>query len=244
MLLPAIRSRLLLAASLLDVEKRGVSPGQELVECLVRCERGQAYADPSANVVLDRSIDRIETTLDFIKVDSAESTHELVATIANDRVVGAQIRSHGLDECLQHTIAGGVSIPIVGALQSVDVSKGEDEASVAPPCAVDLMGEREPATLAAIGSGEVVQVSVMQLGLQAGAFLGGIGSILRGPVSISGCTGPGRSGAGPELLELLCQRRIRAGNGAVELLGANIPDSRRLIACGRLGVAPVGRVDS
>ena len=74
-------------------------------------------------------------------------------------------------------------------------------------------------------------------------FLGGIGSILRGSGSISGCTSAGGSGTGPELLALLCQRRIRAGNGAVELLGANVPDSRRLIACSRLGVAPVGRVD-
>jgi hypothetical protein len=133
-------------------------------------------------------------------------------------------------------IAGGVSIVVVDALQPVDIEKGNDETTVAPTCAIDLMAECEPASLAAEDSGEGVQMGTVQLGLQAGALARGLGSILRSAGAI-GC------GTSADLRELLRQWRIRRVNGAVDRLSANVPASRRLVARGRGGVAPGGGLD-
>jgi hypothetical protein len=54
-------------------------------------------------------------------------------------------------------IAGGVPIPVVDALQSIDVDECDDEAAIAPPCAVDLVGERKPAHLASGQPSQVVE---------------------------------------------------------------------------------------
>jgi hypothetical protein len=60
-------------------------------------------------------------------------------------------------------IAGGVSVVVIDALQPVDIEKGNDETTVAPTCAIDLMVECEPAHLTAEYSREVVQVGAVQL---------------------------------------------------------------------------------
>jgi len=71
------------------------------------------HADPNADVGLDRPIDHFETTDDHVMVDAAESAHELVATVAKQSGrMNADVIAM-IDDCLQHTIAGGVAIPVV-----------------------------------------------------------------------------------------------------------------------------------
>jgi hypothetical protein len=77
---------------------------------------------------------------------------------------------------------------------------------VAPPCVIDLVTEREPAHLAAESSGEVVEVSMVQLGFQAGAFAGGVGSILRSPLSVGGGTKAVRFRTGADVLSRASHR--------------------------------------
>jgi len=81
-------------------------------------------------------------------------------------------------------VAGGMPIPVVHLLSFRRYHEGYDELPVRPPCTVDLTRERDRAHPAVEGSGEVVQVSAVQLGLQRGTFIGGLGSILRGHLSI------------------------------------------------------------
>src|SRR5664280_933761 len=69
---------------------------------------------------------------------------------------------------------------VVDALQPIDVDEGDDEAAIAPPCAVDLVGERTPADLASVQPGQVVETSMAQRLLQACPFASGISSVVRG----------------------------------------------------------------
>ena len=170
-------------------EKCSVGPGGEPVERVIRFEPCEAHADPNADVVLDRPVDHLESALDLVDVDPADSTHELVTAVTNDRVEGAQVRSHGPDECLQDMIAGGVTIAVVDALHSVDVDEGDNEPPIGAQSAVDLMPESDPACLAAKRSREVVKVGAVQLGLQARTLRAGLGSISGGLVSIGGGNG-------------------------------------------------------
>ena len=77
--------------------KRATSNGALLVRethrlgCRPARAQPKAYADPNANVGLDRPIDHLETAGDHIMVDPAESAHELVAAVTNNRVEGTQI---------------------------------------------------------------------------------------------------------------------------------------------------------
>jgi hypothetical protein len=96
--------------------------------------------------------------------------------------------------------------------------------------------------LATERSGEVVQVSALKLGLQAGPFASGPGLILRGPVSTGCGTSASGCGAAADLLELLRQRLVGGGDRALHGLLANVPSLGRLVTCGRAGVTLIGRV--
>jgi len=104
---------------------------------------------------MDRPVDHIETTFDFIKVHSAEPhTNSSPRNERQDRRSADFDRMVWTSVCSTRSPAACPSDRY--ALQSVDVSKGKHEASVAA-VHVDLMGEREAATLTTVGSGEVVQ---------------------------------------------------------------------------------------
>ena len=139
-------------------------------------------------------------------------------------------------------VAGGVPVPVVDALEAVDVDEGDDEAPVAAPRAIDLVGQRQPAHLPAERSGQVVKVRAVQVGLQPLALASGLGSVGRGPCPICGGTSPVGFGAGPNVLELLGQGRIRLGDGALDRLGASVPKPGRFVARGRGRVAIGGRL--
>jgi hypothetical protein len=175
------------ASSLLGVQKSGVGAGCELVERLVWSEIGQTDADPHADFVAQQRIDRSEPALNFLEARSAQPTHELVATIADDRVERAQVRSQSPDECRQHPIARGMPISVVDKLEAVDINEGEDELSTSPTGSVDFEREGERADLAAVCPREIVEVCIEQFGLKQGALAGGRGSIPGGlgPISRS-----------------------------------------------------------
>jgi hypothetical protein len=143
----------LLPASLLGGEKFGVGAAYELIERLVRLEPSQAHTYPDPSMALDRTTDNVEAARCNIMVNAAESAHELVTAVPNDRIEGTQIRSQRPYEYPQHVVAGGVPIPVVYAFHPVDIHEGDNEAPIGSPCTVDLMAKLEPAYLATEGSG-------------------------------------------------------------------------------------------
>src|ERR1035437_2362978 len=155
--LSACAARALLVAPALPVEQAGVGPQDELVERVIRQQGGQAHGDPDPNGILERLIDRSEPALHAFRIDSAQPAHELVPAVADNRVEGPQIGPEGCSQCPEHVIACGVPIPVVDALQSIDVDEGDDEAAIAPPCAVNLVGERKPTHLASVQPSQVVE---------------------------------------------------------------------------------------
>ena len=98
-------------------------------------------------------------------------------------------------------------------------------------------GEREPARLAPEGSGQVVEVSAVQLGLKALAFAGGVSSVDGRPRSIGCRPSAVRFRTGSEPVQLFGEWRIGSGDGAVDGLGTSVTEPRRLVAGGRGRVA-------
>ena len=152
------------------------------------------------------------------------------------------MRSHRRDERPQDLVPRRVPNPVVDALQVVDVDEGDDVATVAAPRPVELVCERQPADLAAERSGEIVEMRTVQLGLQSLALASGLGPVDRGLGAIRGGTNPVGLGASTNSPQLFGEWPIRFRDGAVDCLGASVPNPCGLVARGCGCVAIGGRL--
>ena len=142
----------------LDLEHGGVGPFGQLVGRLVGDERGHPDADPDVGVGADGVSDRVEASGGLRQVGPAQSAHELVPTVADDRVERPEPGTDLVDHDLEHAIAGGVAVPIVHELELVDVDEGHHEPSVRPSSPVDLVRQGHLTHLPPVRTGQLVEV--------------------------------------------------------------------------------------
>ena len=103
---------------------------------------------------------------------------------------------------LEDPVTGRVAVAVIHGLEPVHVDERHDEPSVGPARPIDLMRQRHPAHLAAVGTGQLVEVGRAQLGLEPRAFTGGIGPLDRGTLAVRGRSCALGRGLGTELLQL------------------------------------------
>jgi hypothetical protein len=233
----------------LDLEHGCVRPLGQLIRGVAEHESRKPDADANPSVRLDRVSDQAEAPLGFLEIGSTDPAHELVASIANDRIEGAESGTDFADNGLQHTIARRVAFTIVDDLQAIDVDECHDELPIRTARPVDFMRERHSAHLAAVGAGEFVEVGRPQLCLEPIPLAsggrpvgGGAGTISGGPRTISTCLGT-------KLFDLPDQIRLgfvkgRRGNCGSRVACATelISHRRVLIALGRCQLAIMRRI--
>ncbi len=88
--------------------------------------------------------------------DTRQRTDELVASIANDQVIRAEMSPDRAGCLAQKPVAGCVTICVVGPLEVVDVDKGDCERLLLPFRSVHLAVQLEEARISAVCAGESI----------------------------------------------------------------------------------------
>ena len=184
-----------------------------------------------------------------------DADDELVAAVADDRIERPQPSPHRAHDRLQHAVAGGMTVAIVHDLEPVDVDEGHDEPAVRAARPVDLVRQGQPADLAPVDAGQLVEMGRAQLGLEPGTFAGRVRPIEGGALSIRRGSRTVGGRLRPNHLELLFQGCLRIQRGCAPARprghhGPGRPVARlrdaiavrgRQIAIGRRQVAIGGR---
>ncbi len=174
--------------------------------------------------------DRIEPPSRLRQVGPAKTTDELISTVADDRVERAKPRADLANHGLQRAVAGRVAIAVVDDLEVVDVDEREDEPPVRSARAVDLVRECQPTHLAPVAAGQFIEVSRLQLRLEAGPFASRVRAIQRRALAIRGGARPiGRRLCTHEI-ELLLQRELGSRRGLDQRSGERIAFASGLVA--------------
>jgi len=156
----------------------------ELVERVPVLERRQPHTHGRPRVPL-RQISRhlVKPPPGALEVGARERAEELVASVADDKVVRPQPGSQRHGHVAEQLVAGGVALRVVGRLERVDVDEGEDESSIRAADPVDLELEIENAAIASKRSGQAVNARMPAVVL-------GLAPIASRPLTITRCLGP------------------------------------------------------
>jgi hypothetical protein len=148
--------------------------------------------------------DAFEACSGFRRAKIRHRTDELVAAIADEHVIGADIRANGLADELEQCIAGQMALTVVDLLEAVDVDEREYERGARPMRTLELARYRLEAEPARPGTGQLIRRRALLVLVGFGAveaclsaFTSCLVPIGRRPDTVVGCLGPIRRRAFP-----------------------------------------------
>ena len=118
-----------------------------------------------------------------LEIGARERAEELVASVADDKVVRPQPSSQRHGHVAEQLIAGSVALRVIGHLETVDVDEGEDEPPIRAADPVDLELEIDHAAVASKRSGQAVNARMPAVVL-------GLAPIASRQLTITRCLGP------------------------------------------------------
>jgi len=189
-----------------------------------------------------------------VGVGAGHHAEELVASPADDRVIGAQSHPEAGVDTPQRTVACGVADRVVGPLQVVDVDERDLQPFAVPPRPFDLATDQHLADPAPESAGQVVELGTLELRQQVRPIERRRFAVARrvpavdgrprprrpGFLAGHGSGGEGGLGARVEIVELARHgRRLTVGKGGrdVPRLGGLVAAAAVLVAQDGLGVA-------
>jgi len=113
------------------------------------------------------------------EVSPGNRAQELIAAVAHDGLVAAQLRPYGAHDIAQPRVSRGVAGSVVGLLEPVDVDVRHDEALAGSPCAVDLVLQGNLPRAAPVRTREMVDVGTVELGAGVAAIPGRVFAVPR-----------------------------------------------------------------
>jgi hypothetical protein len=141
--------------------------------------------------------DRVHTLFGSSPGEVGHCTEEFVSPVAHGHVVGSDIRSHGLADEAQESVAGWVVLSVVDLFETVDVDEGEHEPAAHPAGALDFADHLNKAELSrpraryVVGRGKFEIVSVFGARTaRLGALTSRLLPVGGGPGAVVSCLGP------------------------------------------------------
>jgi hypothetical protein len=158
----------------------GVSTRDELVERVWIRERRQTHTEGRLGASLRQvSLHFVKPALSTFDVAARKRAEELVASVADDKVVGPQAGSQRHRHFAEQLVAGSVALHVIDRLETVDVDEGENESPsrATGPVDLPLQIDQPPATLKR--SGQDINACLL-------AVAGGLVAVARGFDAVAG----------------------------------------------------------